>query len=74
MTECGHGVYDASDRFAVSKKAYTAGLRLMGHSQGRLKLLGPNKKVRHLKLGLKRVTRDRNILNETTAHFAKEPK
>lgn len=43
MTEADHGVYDVSNRLGVSSKSYITGLRLMGHSQRRPKLLGLNK-------------------------------
>jgi transposase len=73
VTDRGHAVADVASRLGVSQHSLYEWLRRYSLPEGeRAELQGQSAEIRRLKMELKRVTEERDILKKAAAYFAKE--
>ena len=73
VTDRGHAVADVASRLGVSQHSLYEWLKRYSLPKGeRAELQGQSAEIRRLKMELKRVTEERDILKKAAAYFAKE--
>ncbi len=73
VTERGHPVVDVANRFGVPQHGLYGWIKRYSLPEGeRRELEGQTAEIRRLKVELKRVTEERDILKKAAAYFAKE--
>jgi transposase len=73
VTDRGHAVADVASRLGISQHSLYEWLKRYSLPEAeRSELQGQSAEIRRLKMELKRVTEERDILKKAAAYFAKE--